>query len=80
MKVHLFIQVCILSSKTERYHLEFDSNWAISSNEKWEYITKYSQKKIYIAFEQKIAQNKNAGQNQETLTAFFIATSLGKSK
>jgi hypothetical protein len=63
MKVHLFIQVCILSSKIERYHLEFDSNWAISSNDFIQYIAKYSLKKIYIAFEQKIAQKKNAGRN-----------------
>jgi hypothetical protein len=59
MKVHLFIQMYVLSSKIERYHLDFDSNWAISSN----ILPNILPKKIDIAFEQKIAQKKNAAIN-----------------
>jgi hypothetical protein len=41
MKVHLFIQMRVLSSKIERYYLEFDSNWAISSNILPKVLSKY---------------------------------------
>jgi hypothetical protein len=34
MKVQLFIQICVFSSKKEGYHLEIGSNLAISSTEK----------------------------------------------
>jgi hypothetical protein len=34
MKVQLFIQICLFSSKKEGYHLEIGSNLAISSPEK----------------------------------------------
>jgi hypothetical protein len=34
MKVQLFIQICLFSSKKEGYHLEIGSNLAISSTEK----------------------------------------------
>jgi hypothetical protein len=34
MKVHLFIQICIFSSRKEGYHLEIGSKLAISSTEK----------------------------------------------
>jgi hypothetical protein len=45
------------------YHLEFDSNWAISSNDFIQYIAKFSLKFLFIAFERKIAQKKNAAQH-----------------
>jgi hypothetical protein len=48
--MHLFIQMCVLSSKIERYHLEFDSNWAISSNYFIQYIAKFSLKFFFYRF------------------------------
>jgi hypothetical protein len=33
MKVHLFIQICVFSSKKEGYHLEIGSNVANSSTD-----------------------------------------------
>jgi hypothetical protein len=60
MKVHLFIQMCVLSSKIERYHLEFDSNWAISSNDFIQYIAKYSpQKNLYRFWAKNCSKKKD---------------------
>jgi hypothetical protein len=51
MKVQLFIQFCIFSSKKEGYHFEIGSNLAISSSEKVRiYHQRFPPKKIYRHF------------------------------
>jgi hypothetical protein len=57
--------MCVLSYKTEQYHLEFDSNWAISSNDFIQYIAKYSPKKNLYRFRAKNRSKKNAALYKE---------------
>jgi hypothetical protein len=68
MKVHLFIQICVLSSKIEWYHLEFDSNWAISFN----ILPNFLSNLFFIAFEQKIAQKRNASVKCPQIVSWLI--------
>jgi hypothetical protein len=61
MKIHLFIQICVFSSKKEGYHLEIGSNVAISSTEKVRiYRQRFPLKKISPLW-RIIAQKKSLG-------------------
>jgi hypothetical protein len=62
MKVHLFIQICVFSSKKEGYHLEIGSNVAISSTEKVRiYRQRFPLKKIYCHFGELLRKKKSLG-------------------
>jgi hypothetical protein len=59
MKVHLFIQVCVLSSKHSDITLNLIAIERFHPMKSENILPNILSKKIYIAFERKIAQKKN---------------------